>query len=52
MSDNNLRNIVENAEKLDLKDLIQIREALEKAVAKHYHYEDIIMTRQGAPYYT
>ena len=52
MSENYLKNIAENAENLDLNDLIQIKEALEKAVAKHYHYEDIIMTRQGAPYYT
>ena len=52
MSENNLKNITENAENLDLNDLIQIKEVLEKAVAKHRQYEDIIMSRQGAPYYT
>ena len=52
MSEDNLENIAENAENMDLDDLIKIKEALEKAVAKHHHYEHIIMTRQGAPYYT
>ena len=52
MSENTLQNIAENAENLDLHDLIEIKEALEKAVAKHRQYEDIIMSKQGAPYYT
>ena len=52
MSKTELQKIVRDAESLELNDLIKIREVLEDAVAKHRDYDDVIIMRQGAPYYT
>ena len=52
MSEIKLEKFAKDAEKLELNDLIKIREVLEDAVAKHRNYEDVIIMRQGAPYYT
>ena len=52
MSEIELEKCAEDAEKLELNDLIKIREVLEDAIAKHRNYDDVIIMRQGAPYYT
>jgi hypothetical protein len=52
MPHQSLKTIVADAERLELNDLIQIMKVLNEAVAKQRHYQDIIATRQGAPYYT
>ena len=43
---------IQNKRTSELNDLIKIREVLEDAVAKHRDYDDVIIMRQGAPYYT
>ena len=52
MSKTELQKIVRDAESLELNDLIKIKKVLDEAVAKHHTYDDDIITRQGAPYYT
>ena len=52
MSEIKLEKFAKDAEKLELNDLIKIREVLDDAVVKHRNYNEVIMMRQGAPYYT
>ena len=52
MSKTNLQEIVRDAERLELNDLIKIKKILDEAVAKQTNYDDLVITRQGAPYYT
>ena len=52
MLDTKLQKIAKDAENLELNDLIKIKKVLDDAVAKHRNYDDVIVTRQGAPYYT
>jgi hypothetical protein len=52
MSKTNLQEIVRDAERLELNDLIKIKKILDEAVAKQRNYDYVVITRQGAPYYT
>ena len=52
MSETNLQKIVRDAESLELSDLIKIKRILDEAVAKQRNYDNVVITRQGAPYYT
>ena len=52
MSKKDLQEIVREAERLELNDLIKIKKILDEAVAKQRDYDDVVITRQGAPYYT
>jgi hypothetical protein len=52
MLEQNLRKIIRDAENLEFNDLIKIKKVLDEAVAKHRSYDDAIISRQGAPYYT
>ena len=52
MSDNELRRLANEAETLELNDLIKIRELLDVAVSKQRDYNKMIIDRSGPPYYT
>jgi len=52
MSETNLQEIIRDAERLELNDLIKIKKILDEAVAKQRNYDDVVIIRQGAPYYT
>ena len=52
MSEMNLQEIVKDAESLELSDLIKIKKVLDEAVAKQRNNDDLLINRQGAPYYT
>ena len=52
MSETSLQEIVRDADRLELNDLIRIKKILDEAVAKQRNYDDVIITRRGAPYYT
>ena len=52
MSEIKLEKFAKDAEKLELNDLIKIKKILDEAVAKQRNYDDVVITRQGAPYYT
>ena len=52
MSEIKLEKLAKDAEKLELNDLIKIKKILDEAVAKQRNYDDVVITRQGAPYYT
>ena len=52
MSEKYLQEIARDAERLQLNDLIKIKKVLDEAVAKQRNYDDVVITRQGAPYYT
>lgn len=51
MSEKKLRNIVNGSEKLELADLVEIKKLLEKVPAEHNEFNDIVVSKQGAPYY-
>ena len=52
MSETNLQKIAKDAESLVFDDLIKIKKILDETVAKQRDYDDVVITRQGAPYYT
>ena len=52
MSENDLRRLADEAETLELNDLIKIRELLDAAVSKQRDYNKMIIDRSGPPYYT
>ena len=52
MSEENLQEIIRDAERLELSDLIKIKKILDEAVAKQRNFDNVVITRQGAPYYT
>ena len=52
MSETNLQKIVRDAERLEFDDLIKIKKILDETVAKQRNFDDVVITRQGAPYYT
>ena len=51
MSEKKLRNIVNGSEKLELADLVEIKKLLEKVAAEHNEFNDIVVSKQDAPYY-
>jgi len=52
MSETNLQKIARYAERLEFDDLIKIKKILDETVAKQRNCDDVVITRQGAPYYT
>ena len=52
MSETYLQEIARDAERLELNDLIKIRKILDEAVAKQRNFDNVVISRQGAPYYT
>ena len=51
MLEKKLRNIVNGSEQLELADLVKINKLLEKVPAEHNEFNDMVVSKQGAPYY-
>ena len=52
MSEKDLRRLANEAETLELNDLIKIKELLDAAVSKQRDYNKMMTDRSGPPYYT
>ena len=52
MSEKDLRRLANEAETLELNDLIKIKELLDAAVSKQRDYNKMMIDRIGPPYYT
>ena len=51
MLEKKLRNIINDSKQLELADLIELKKLLEKVPTDHNEYNDIVVSRQGAPFY-
>ena len=51
MLEKKLRNIINGSELLELADLVELKKLLEKVPAEHNEFNDIVASKQGAPYY-
>ena len=51
MLEKKLRNIINGSEQLALADLVELKKLLEKVPAEHNEFNDIVVSKQGAPYY-
>jgi hypothetical protein len=51
MLEKKLRNIINGSELLELADLVELKKLLEKVPAEHKEFNEIVVSKQGAPYY-
>ena len=51
MLEKKLRHIINGSEQLALADLVDLKKLLEKVSAEYNESNDIVVSKQGAPYY-